>query len=85
MNVSGSHVPWRYEASFQLGRTFCGPQRFQFRAEFFNFFNYPNFGQPAGISFTSSTSVIPDGPRNGEIRSLRTPMRVIQFGAKVYF
>jgi hypothetical protein len=65
---------------------FLGEQgRFQFRAEAFNAFNHPNFGQPQGISFSSLTSIIPDGPRDGEIRSLRLPMRIIQFGAKLYF
>ncbi|MFN0169816.1 MAG: TonB-dependent receptor domain-containing protein [Bryobacteraceae bacterium] len=59
--------------------------RFQFRAEFFNAFNTPMFGQPNGISFATLDSIVPDGPRDGEIRSLRQPMRIIQFGAKIYF
>jgi hypothetical protein len=59
--------------------------RIQFRSEFFNLFNTPNFGQPNGISFTTTSSVTPDGPRDAEIRSLRNPMRVIQFAAKIYF
>jgi len=65
---------------------FFGEQgRLQFRAEFFNLFNTPNFGTPNGISFATPNSIVPDGTRMGEIRSLRLPMRVIQFGAKIYF
>ena len=59
--------------------------RFQFRSEFINAFNTPYFGAPNGIGFTSNTSLTPDGTRMGEIRSLRTPMRIIQFGLKLYF
>lgn len=59
--------------------------RLQFRAEFFNAFNTPEFGQPNGISFNSLDTVVPDGPRDAEIRRLRLPMRIIQFGVKVYF
>jgi len=33
----------------------------------------------------SNDSVIPDTPRMGEIRTLRLPMRVLQFGLKLYF
>jgi hypothetical protein len=57
----------------------------QFRGEFFNALNTPFFGQPNNLGFVSATSVVPDGPRVGEIRSLRTPMRIIQFGLKLYF
>jgi hypothetical protein len=64
-----------------LGR--AGPDSVPFRV--FNLFNTPNFGQPNGISFTTTSSVTPDGPRDAEIRSLRNPMRVIQFAAKIYF
>ena len=59
--------------------------KLQFRAEFFNAFNTPQFGVPNGIGFTSINSFVPDAPRMGEIRSLRASMRVIQFGMKLYF
>ncbi len=59
--------------------------RVQFRAEFFNAFNTPQFGVPNGIGWVTLDSLIPDAPRMGEIRGLRLPMRVIQFGMKLYF
>jgi hypothetical protein len=59
--------------------------RIQFRAEAFNAFNTPQFGVPNGISWATNDSIIPDAPRVGEIRSLRQPMRIFQFGLKLYF
>jgi len=59
--------------------------KFQFRAEFINAFNTPYFGAPNSIGFNSNTSIVPDGSRMGEIRTLRTPMRIIQFALKMYF
>jgi hypothetical protein len=59
--------------------------RLQFRAEFFNTFNTPQFGEPAGIGFSSLDSIIPDAPRMADIRTLRLPMRILQFGLKLYF
>jgi hypothetical protein len=59
--------------------------KLQFRAEAFNAFNTPQFGVPNGLSYVSNDSIIPDAPRVGEIRSLRQPMRIFQFGLKLYF
>jgi hypothetical protein len=59
--------------------------RLQFRAEFFNALNTPQFGTPNNIGWSSANSVAPDAPQMGEIRSLNLPMRVIQFGMKLYF
>jgi len=57
----------------------------QFRAEFFNALNIPYYGTPNNIGWVSPLSVVPDAPRIGEVRGLRSAMRIIQFGAKVYF
>ncbi|MBK5293199.1 MAG: carboxypeptidase regulatory-like domain-containing protein [Acidobacteriia bacterium] len=59
--------------------------RIQFRWEAFNFFNTPWFGNPGGISFSNINQVSPNGTRDGEIRSLQTPMRIMQFGLKFAF
>jgi hypothetical protein len=59
--------------------------RLQFRAEAINAFNTPQFGAPAGLSWIGPDSIIPDAPRVGEIRGLRQPMRIMQFGLKLYF
>ncbi|HEY2980741.1 MAG TPA: TonB-dependent receptor, partial [Anaerolineales bacterium] len=59
--------------------------RVQFRAEAFNAFNTPQFGRPNGLSYATLDSLVPDAPRVGEIRSLRSPMRIFQMGLKVYF
>jgi hypothetical protein len=59
--------------------------RFQFRAEAVNAFNTPYFGDPGGIGFSNLNQLTPDGVRMAEIRSLRTPMRIMQFSLKLYF
>ncbi|MFN7923431.1 MAG: TonB-dependent receptor [Bryobacteraceae bacterium] len=59
--------------------------RIQFRAEGFNMFNTPQFGVPNGLGYATPDSIVPDAPRVGEIRSLRQPMRIFQFGLKLYF
>ena len=69
---------------FSLFKNFAIRERFrmQFRSEFFNALNTPYFGQPNGVTFQTIDSITPD-PRDGEIRNLRTPMRIIQFGLKL--
>jgi hypothetical protein len=53
-------------------------QRLEFRAEFFNMLNHPNFSQPDNL--------IDDGPgAAGVITSVAIPMRQIQFGLKYRF
>ena len=59
--------------------------RLQFRSEFFNAFNTPYFGDPNNIGFATVNSIVPDSPRVGEVRGLRNPMRIIQFGLKLHF
>ncbi|MBK9169948.1 MAG: TonB-dependent receptor [Bryobacterales bacterium] len=59
--------------------------RLQFRGEAFNAFNTPQFGRPNGLSYVGPDSLVPDGPRVGEIRSLRNAMRIFQVALKVYF
>jgi hypothetical protein len=69
---------WRFSA---LGEQ----TRLQFRAEAFNALNTPQLGVPNALGFATNDSIIPDAPRVGEIRSLRQPMRIFQFGLKLYF
>ena len=64
---------------------FTENKKLQFRAEAFNTFNTPYFGDPNNAGFSTVNSVTPDAPRVGEIRSLRTSMRIVQFGMKLFF
>jgi len=79
--------PGQRNLDFSLYKNFnlTESMKLQFRSEFFNTFNTPYFGAPRGISYSNSTQLTPDGTRDGEIRSLRTPMRIIQFGLKLFF
>jgi hypothetical protein len=80
-------APGQRSLDFSLFKNFNFSERtkVQFRAEAFNAFNTPYFGDPNGVGFSSITSLTPDAPRVGEIRSLRTPMRIVQFGLKFFF
>jgi hypothetical protein len=51
-------------------------QRLEFRAEFFNALNHPNFSQPDNFI---------DDDTAGVITSTAIPMRQIQFGLKYRF
>lgn len=80
-------APGQRNLDFSLFKNFRIQERtsLQFRSEFFNATNTPYFGQPNGISFVGNDTTVPNGPRMGEVRSIRSPMRIIQFGLKLYF
>jgi len=79
--------PGQRNLDFSLAKNFNVTERakLQFRSEFFNAFNTPYFNDPNNIGFSTINSVTPDAPRVGEIRSLRTSMRIVQFGLKLSF
>jgi hypothetical protein len=52
--------------------------RLQFRAETFNTFNTPEFGQPTNLNYTNTTNF-------SEITSLRNGPRVMQLALKLFF
>jgi hypothetical protein len=58
----------------------------QFRAEFFNILNHPNWGLPNASAFVQTTNGggAPN-PTFGQISSLTTPSRQIQFALKLMF
>jgi hypothetical protein len=83
-------APGQHNLDFSMYKNFTfggqdGRYKVQFRSEFFNAFNTPYYGNPNNIGFASLNSLTPDGPRVGEVRSLRTPNRIIQFGLKFFF
>ncbi|MBL8235434.1 MAG: hypothetical protein JNL98_43470, partial [Bryobacterales bacterium] len=84
---NGLRGPGQRNVDFSMYKNFYirESMRIQFRWEAFNFFNTPWFGDPAGISFSNLNQLTPDGARNGEIRSIRTAMRIQQFGLKFTF
>lgn len=84
------NTPGMHTVDGSLGKNWAIPAlgergRIQLRAEAFNLLNTPQFGTPNGLSYLGSDSLIPDGPRVGEVRSLRQPMRLMQFGLKILF
>ena len=79
---------WSLFKDFAITET----SRVQFRAEFFNLFNRPNFrvpGNEAGDEFafrTSSTRENPSyNPLAGQLKGTRTSARQIQFGLRYNF
>ncbi|MEO8131100.1 MAG: hypothetical protein ABI822_28635, partial [Bryobacteraceae bacterium] len=79
--------PGQRNIDFSFFKNFAVTERVkvQFRAEAFNAFNTPFFGQPNNLGFVSLNSITPDAPRVGEIRTLRAAMRVMQLGLKISF
>lgn len=79
--------PGQKNLDFSMFKNFAIRERFniQFRAEAINATNTPYFGDPGGIGFSSNNQLTPDTARMGEVRSLRNPMRIMQFGLKLMF
>jgi len=79
--------PGQFNLDFGFFKNFpiTEEMKIQLRWEMFNATNTPYFGAPGGISFSSANVLTPDGPNNGEIRSIQTPMRMMQFGLKFFF
>jgi hypothetical protein len=80
-------TPGQFNLDFGFFKNFgiSEQTKLQLRWELFNATNTPYFGAPSGISFSSADTLTPDGPNNGEIRSTRTPLRIMQFGLKFFF
>ena len=55
----------------------------QFRAEFFNITNHPNWGLPNAAIFQQAAT--PRNPQAGRITTLATPMRQVQLALKIIF
>jgi hypothetical protein len=77
--------PGQKNLDFSLFKNFALREnvKLQFRSEFFNTTNTPYFSQPNGIGFVSNDSIVPDASRMGEVRNIRSAMRIIQFGLKL--
>jgi hypothetical protein len=72
------HGPGLFNIDYSLLKSFPIKERIhlQFRTEWFNIFNHPNFSNPAAVFGTGSF---------GNITSTTTDNREIQFGLKLFF
>jgi hypothetical protein len=87
--------PGLFNADFSLNKdtrlAFLGEQgNLEFRAEFFNIFNHPNFNMPNGTTFSGSTKDFSPyseglGSSAGVISSTSTTSRQVQFALRVVF
>jgi hypothetical protein len=82
--------PGLHNLDFSLFKTFPFSERYslEFRSEFFNIVNHPNFNQP-NFGGNGVVSISGSGdyttPTFGAIGSTRTNPRQIQFAMKLYY
>jgi hypothetical protein len=89
-NPATTHGPPLKTFDFSVFKAFQLTERFslQFRSEFFNIFNHPNFNAPGFggngvVSVSNSTNFT--SSNFGEIGSTRTNPRQVQFALKLYY
>jgi Carboxypeptidase regulatory-like domain len=68
---------WNWDLSIQKNTKITEWGTLQFRTEFYNFWNHPQFSNPVNVAFTSQNF--------GVINSTSVAPRVIQFGLKFMF
>ncbi len=84
-NLIGPHF-WDADFSVLKDTRFSERVTLQFRAEFFNIFNHADWGLPNGQIFQQMPGGLGSiNPIAGQITTLATPMRQIQFGLKLIF
>jgi hypothetical protein len=82
---------WDFSLVKDMAMPFLGEGgNLEFRAEFFNFLNHPNFGMPnstVSAGLTRDAGAFSDAPsgRAGQIVSTATASRQIQFARKLIF
>ena len=78
-----------FDGSLFKNFTIAEEHKLQFRAEFFNLFNHPNFGAPVGGNGPNNAALVnADGSVNGsfgQISYTRTPARQIQVALRYTF
>jgi outer membrane receptor protein involved in Fe transport len=77
---------WDFSLNKDTALPFLGEAgKLEFRAEFFNILNHPNFGLPNGTIFAASITNETPVSNAGQILYTSTTSRQIQFGVKVLF
>src|SRR3989441_10206573 len=80
---------FEFDGSLFKNFTLAENHKLQFRAEFFNLFNHPNFGAPVGNGLPNNAMLVnTDGSPNanfGQISYTRTPARQIQLALRYTF
>lgn len=76
---------WNWDMSLQKNTKISETTRLEFRAEFYNIWNHPQFNNPASTGVVSPATGTGSGPNFGPINTTSVTPRVIQFGLKFLF